>query len=352
MGRTEELDMYARGNRLGLLLAALGALVFFAGTAGPRPAQAQSSIISITTDRGQYQPGDPIRICYTVAAAGPITISDTQSDGVSHVFFSGTDDGSGGCLGGTVTPPTGTECLTITSSGPVSRSAQTCFQIGGSVSPGPCIQIYPPPAGCGASISTDQSQYNVGASIRICYSVPGPGAFTITDNQPDGSSHTFFSGVDDGTGGCLGGIVTPPSGTECLQLSASGGSGGSAQACFQVIGQGSGSAGDCGSVSVLGGHVTSSNAQQVESCFYQAYQQCSPATMSATLNGVDAGTTHTFSLQNSSGGCTIFDARQTRVIPRPPGPATTVTCAALTDTGSGLLFSSCGTFGDVLVPAS
>jgi hypothetical protein len=337
-------------SRISALMVAIGVLAFMA--AGVHPAQAQTGALSITTDRSQYQQGNSIRICYRVAAPGPFTITDTQADGRSHVFFSGVDDGTGGCLGGTVTPPFGTECLSISASGPFGGSAQTCFQVGGAPPPGPCIQIYPPPPGCGASISTDQSQYSVGSPIRICYNVPGPGPFTITDNQADGSSHPFFSGVDDGTGGCLGGTVTPPLGTECMQLNASGGAGGNAQTCFQVTGQGIGFGGACGSVSVLGGRVTSGDPQQVESCFYQAYQQCSPATMSATLSGVDAGTKHTFSLQGFPGNCAIQDERQTFVVPRPSGPATTVSCAGLSDTGNGLLFSSCGAFGDILIPSS
>lgn len=99
-----------------------------------------------------------------------------------------------------------------------------------------CIQIYPPPPGCGSaggSISTDQSQYSIGSPIQICYTVPGPGPITITDNQPGRLSHTLLSVYDDGTGWCFGATITPPSGTECLLLNYGGGS---AQTCFQVGG--------------------------------------------------------------------------------------------------------------------
>jgi len=101
----------------------------------------------------------------------------------------------------------------------------------------PCIQIYPPPPGCGSSgggsISTDQGQYSIGAPIRICYTVPGPGPVTVTDNQADGTSHNLLSVVDDGTGWCFAATITPPAGTECLRLDYGGGS---AQTCFQVGG--------------------------------------------------------------------------------------------------------------------
>ena len=343
------------------LVAIIGAVLLALHFAGPSPAQAQSGILTIITDRTQYLVGDSIHVCYTVAAPGPITITDTQADGTSHVLLSGVDDGTGGCVDGTITPPLGRECPQISEVGGTIGGGlnQTCFQVVsqlGPPSPGPCIAIYPPPPGCGggsgASITTDQTQYNVGDTAQICYAVPGPGPFTITDLQADGTSNTLISAYDDGTGGCFSGTVTPPAGTECLQLNSSGGSGGSAQTCFQVAGPTPlpqpGSQ-DCGSVSVLGGHVTSAGAQQVENCFYQAYQQCSPATMVASLSGVDAGTRHSFSLSN---GCVISDSAQNFVAPRPPGPATVVTCAGLSNTGSGLLFSSCGSYGDVFVPAS
>jgi len=108
----------------------------------------------------------------------------------------------------------------------------------------------------------------------------------------------------------------------------------------------------CGSVTSLNGHVTSPGAQQAEDCFFQAYQQCTPATLTATLNGVDAGTTHMFSLQPTGGTCLITDVAQTHVYPGPRlGPPVTVTCASLAQTASGLLFAGCGSLGDLLVPA-
>lgn len=109
---------------------------------------------------------------------------------------------------------------------------------------------------------------------------------------------------------------------------------------------------DCGSVNTLGGHPTSSDAMQAEDCFFQAYLSCTPATLTAQINGVDAGTTHMFSLSGTSGACTITDVAQTRVIPRPAGPQMTYTCAGLSENASGLVFSSCGSLGDVSVPSS
>jgi hypothetical protein len=234
--------------RITSLLARIGvagAVISLLGLTFVPPAVAQSGVVSITTDRSQYQPGDSIRVCYTVAGPGPFTITDTQADGSIHTFFSGVDDGTGGCLTGTVTPPMGTECLRISASGGFGGSSQTCFQVGGGIvpppppipPPGPCPQIYPPPPGCGGSggtITTDQSQYTIGSPIRICYTVPGPGPVTVTDSQ-NGTSHVLLSTFDDGSGWCFGGTITPPTGTECERLDYSGGT---AQTCFQVVGSG------------------------------------------------------------------------------------------------------------------
>ena len=206
------------------------------------------------------------------------------------------------------------------------------------------------------SITTDQSQYIPGSSMKVCYTVAGPGLFTITDMQANGSSHVFFTGIDDGTGGCLGGTVTPPAGTECLSIVAQGGGGGSAQTCFQV---GNGvppppppppPTHDCGTVSALNGHVSPSVAQQVEDCFYQGYQQCSAATMLYTDAQNDSGTKYSFELKQSGGACTIVEGVQHYTLPTPPGPPKLGSCASVKETALGLRFISCQGGADLLVP--
>jgi hypothetical protein len=204
------------------------------------------------------------------------------------------------------------------------------------------------------SITTDKSQYQPGDSIQVCYMVAAPGPFTITDQQADGSSQVFFSGVDDGTGGCLGGTVTPPAGTECLSITDRDGSGGSAQTCFQVLGQGSQppTRQQCGMVSALNGQVTSSGAAQSEDCFYQAYQACSPATLEYNDHRVDSGTRYTFSLQSSDSSCPITESVQRYTLPMPPGSPELSTCADLIQNQFGLFFRSCQRGTTVNVPSA
>lgn len=69
-----------------------------------------------------------------------------------------------------------------------------------------------------AAIWTDQTSYWVGATAQVCFSVPYASHVVITDIQADGYSHTLYDQYDDGSGGCLTGYVTPPTGHERLHL--------------------------------------------------------------------------------------------------------------------------------------
>lgn len=204
------------------------------------------------------------------------------------------------------------------------------------------------------TITTDQPQYQVGATAQVCYTVAGAGPIVIIDHLGDGSSQPIVTNTDDGSGACFSASVTPPTGTECLQLNAtSGGTTGTSETCFQVLATSTTApptAQDCGEVDVLGGHVSSSGSPGIESCFYQGYQSCTPVTLEVSLSGVDAGVRHTFGLTFSGGFCAITDSQQHFVVPRPPQPATTTLCTGLSQSpDGGLLFSDCGG-NDVAVP--
>lgn len=218
-----------------LLLTALALLVMTAALA-PRPqtTAAQSGGASIRTDKPQYRIGEPIQVCYTVPGPGPVTVTDIQG-GVSQVIMSGNDDGTGGCTTGVTTPPPGQECFRLDYAGPRgSGSRQTCVQIvGSSATPPPT----PVPSIGQLSITTDKSLYQVGDPIRLCYTVPGPGAITITALNADGSSRVVLSGNDDGRGDCVTSTMGPETGTRCMRLDYSGPTGASSrQVCVQVAG--------------------------------------------------------------------------------------------------------------------
>lgn len=92
-------------------------------------------------------------------------------------------------------------------------------------------------------------------------------------------------------------------------------------------------------------------ATGVENCFWQAYQQCHPATMTYSLGNLDTVMIHAFSLKSQNGQCIITDAVQHSVLPRPPQAAGSYTCSGLTRQADGLRFAGCGSEGNVLVPA-
>lgn len=88
----------------------------------------------------------------------------------------------------------------------------------------------------------------------------------------------------------------------------------------------------------------------VEDCFWQAYQQCHPATLIYAQNNLDTGTIHNFSLKSENGQCVITDGVQHVIAPHPPQSTTNYTCTGLTRQNDGLHFLSCGEVGNVLVP--
>ncbi|HEV2583276.1 MAG TPA: hypothetical protein VGT44_20620 [Ktedonobacteraceae bacterium] len=91
-------------------------------------------------------------------------------------------------------------------------------------------------------------------------------------------------------------------------------------------------------------------AQQDETCFYQAYKQCHPATLTYQAASLDTGAIHHFSITARSGSCTLTDGFQHYIAPNPPGGAITYTCAAVQMQSDGLHITACGNAGDVVIP--
>ncbi len=109
----------------------------------------------------------------------------------------------------------------------------------------------------------------------------------------------------------------------------------------------------CGTVHIQGQHVMSADqksVKDVENCFWQAYQQCSPAMLVYSQGGVDAATIQTFSLKSQNGKCVITDALQHVVYPHTPTSIGSDTCTGLAQQTDGLHFLACSRQGDVLVP--
>ncbi len=216
---------------LGLLLIAV-----LASSVGRHPVAAQQlpgtvqpGTAAIWTDQAQYNIGDPIQYCYRIPIVGLVTITDLPANGTSNVIFSQVVSSTHGCLSGTVTPPAGHECLQL--SYPLfgaNGQTQTCFTVLGNQPPINALAIY---------VSPPQQVYTLGQSFDVCYRVPAPGPIRIIDQIEENTPTTFFSGYDDGTGGCIPGTITPPTGRECLTIvftyTADGGQA-NAETCFQT----------------------------------------------------------------------------------------------------------------------
>ena len=112
---------------------------------------------------------------------------------------------------------------------------------------------------------------------------------------------------------------------------------------------------NCGSVHTMRLLVVPTDqqfAKQNETCFADAYAACHPATLSYSANSLDTGTIHNFTIKNQNGKCTITDVVQTFVAPRPPKTTATYTCGSAALKSDGLHIYSCGSVGDVFIPAA
>jgi hypothetical protein len=105
---------------------------------------------------------------------------------------------------------------------------------------------------------------------------------------------------------------------------------------------------DCGTVNTRG--PTLDSGASAETCFYQGYTQCQAVSMTYTQMGVDAGATRTFGTTPNGSGCAVTDTLQTYVIPTNSNHTSTYTCSGVKQQNGGLLFTSCGQDGDVVVP--
>src|SRR5574340_109169 len=110
----------------------------------------------------------------------------------------------------------------------------------------------------------------------------------------------------------------------------------------------------CGTVNTLHSRIVSTDpnaAKQAVNCFWQAFQQCQPATIAYSKNDLDAGTVNTFTLKNTGNKCDISVGVQHYVAPHPPGNATVYTCGGVKLQQDGLYILSCGDAGTIVIPS-
>jgi hypothetical protein len=87
----------------------------------------------------------------------------------------------------------------------------------------------------GLSITMDAESYSLGTVGNLCYTVPGRGEVTITNNGSTGTV-TLLTRVDDGSGSCERGPIEGPPGRYCVVILFAGEAGvGTAQTCYTVF---------------------------------------------------------------------------------------------------------------------
>ena len=110
---------------------------------------------------------------------------------------------------------------------------------------------------------------------------------------------------------------------------------------------------NCGSLhSNLTGLIQSdkAGAMQVENCFFNAYKQCHPATLTYQTVSVDTEVVNHLAVKNKNGSCALTDAVQHSIAPHPLGRAITYSCTSASIETDGLHIASCGDVGDVVIP--
>lgn len=174
---------------------------------------ASADQLSIWTDRSQYSVGDTLSYCVTLPGPGQVEVRDNLPNGQSNVIASWYDNGNGGCSTGTVTPPSGRECLQViyraTYDYAQSYSTQTCFTVRGSSSYTSTSR---------ARVWTNHSSYRVGESGKLCWEVSQPGWLVITDMGPGGYSSVPVSKSVGAGRDCDTVTFGPPVGTDTLLL--------------------------------------------------------------------------------------------------------------------------------------
>ena len=108
----------------------------------------------------------------------------------------------------------------------------------------------------------------------------------------------------------------------------------------------------CGIIMLLGPNAPRDPAAlQAETCFAQAYQQCTTATLIVRVMGVDTGVLHTLSIENVNGKCTVSDNSLSYNVSLRSEVNKTAQCAGVEQNARGLVIRACGDAGDLIVPA-
>ena len=114
----------------------------------------------------------------------------------------------------------------------------------------------------------------------------------------------------------------------------------------------------CGTITVSQGttggmgpqSMQQSDPQQVSQCFWNAFQQCQPATLRFVVTGTTTETTRTFTIEQGTQSCSVSDTVQTGTSAEPDTATNVYSCTNVVNSTTEMLISSCGADGNITIP--
>ena len=109
---------------------------------------------------------------------------------------------------------------------------------------------------------------------------------------------------------------------------------------------------NCGKVDIIpnGKPSDANQARQAGNCFWQAFQNCQPASLLLKEHSLDTGADHTFTTNGTHGKCSIMDTVKHYIVPNNLNTTRSYTCSGLVMQADGLHFIACGSLGNIFMP--
>ena len=104
----------------------------------------------------------------------------------------------------------------------------------------------------------------------------------------------------------------------------------------------------CGTLTAPGGSSAQPHTQQVEDCFYRAFQHCDSMSIQVIKRGTDASSTTFYWPQKVGNGCQIITLSNSYTLTR-GDTSSTETCQGVIPKDGGLLLQQCNTSGAILI---
>jgi hypothetical protein len=106
----------------------------------------------------------------------------------------------------------------------------------------------------------------------------------------------------------------------------------------------------CGAINTGLGATPINDATKAAACFLKAYTNCQPATLTGNFSGIDSGVRRTFFLVQEPSKCLVVNVAENYVLPLRSVNDRAELCSSVQQKDKGLLLTSCGQDGDIVLP--